>query len=104
VFGFIIIVTLASNTDTDTVRDVAYTTSPQLFVQRRINANVFGTHVLGSKCFNGLDSLGSARLEGTAMDVLVEMDGVFTSDNVSQSGPLLGSVLDHDRMDGWMDG
>ena len=124
--GIFIIVTLTSDTDTNTVVDVLNTTRPERLVQSGVKTNVLGTHGLFSESldsFNGMRSTLSQRSTQSlvlislfffifylpAKDVLVQVNGVFTSNDISKSRTLLRSRLGHvgyikEKMDGWMDG
>lgn len=42
----------------------------------------------------GLDSMGSPLLEGAAVHTLVQVDGVFTGDNVLESRACLAGLMD----------
>ena len=109
--GILIIVTLTGDTDTNTVVSVLNTTRPDSLVQRGVKTNVLGTHSLLSKSLDSLDSMRSTLSQRATKDMLVHVDGVLTSDNISEGGTLLGGllVLGHlfiiinisDQMDGY---
>jgi len=73
----LILVTLAVQADADAVGNVADTLAPQELVEQSVNAHVLSAHRLASEVADGLQSAGSALLEGDAMHALVHVDGVL---------------------------
>jgi len=73
------------------VLDSLDTLGPDLLVQARVDTDIGGTHGLLGKSLDGLDGVRSTLLEGSAVNVLVQVNGVLTSDNVVD-GRTLGTL------------
>jgi len=71
---------LSGKTNTDAVRRILHTTAPKELVDRGVDANIAGSHSLTSKLLKRAKSLGSALLELSAKDVLVNVHGIFAAD------------------------
>jgi len=91
--GILLVITLALKLDADPVRHSFHTLRPELLVELRVDANVLGAHLFLSESNDGLDSPRSALLEGSAMDIFVQMDSVFTGDDVLEGGAGLAAGL-----------
>jgi len=82
-------------TNSDTVRDVLDSLSPDGRVESRFENDLLGTHVLLSEGLDGLDGGRSAVLESFTVDASVEVNRVLAGDNVrkSRTGLSLRGVL-----------
>lgn len=91
----LVVVTLAVKTNSDAVRDVLDSLSPDRRVESRFENNLLGTHVLLSESLDGLDGGRSAVLESFTVDASVEVNRVLAGDNVrkSRTGLALRGVL-----------
>lgn len=67
--ALLVVVTLTSDADTETVRDTLDAGFPDLLVELGVKADVLGTHSLLSKIPDGLDGAGSALLEGNTVQL-----------------------------------
>jgi len=81
----LLVVTFARDTHAQAEWNALDPTFPDFLVELRVEADVFGTHGFGSEGFDFLDRFGSAFLEGYAVNTLVEMNGVFSRDDVRES-------------------
>jgi len=72
------------------MRHVLDPLAPELLVQLRVKADVRGAHRLLRKLDDGLDRPRRPRLEGTPVHALVQVDGVFARDDISEGGALAG--------------
>ena len=61
--GLLVFAALAVHANSESVRHVAYTASPNLFIEAGVDANVSGTHGLLGKLLDLLDSPRSPLLE-----------------------------------------
>lgn len=81
VLGIFVFIATAAHANTDAMRDSSDTLGPNGLVELGIDADVFGAHSLHGELLDGLDGRRSALLEGLSMDVLVQVNSVFTSDD-----------------------
>ena len=65
---------------------------PESLVELGVDADVRGAHRLLCEVDDGLDSPGSALLEGAAVNTLVEVDGVFAGHDILEGGARLASL------------
>lgn len=92
--GAFLVVTLARDAHTQAVWNTLDSRFPDLLVQLGVEADVLGAHGLLSESADLLDSPGGPLLESYAMDALVEVDGVFAGDDISDGASLgLASLL-----------
>jgi hypothetical protein len=91
----LVVVTLAVKTNTDTVRDVLDSLSPDGGVEGGLEDDLLGTHVLLSESLDGLDGGRSTVLESLSVDASVEVDRVLAGDDVGKgrTGLALRGVL-----------
>lgn len=82
VLGIFVFVSLATQTNADTGGDVLDTALPDVLVQGRVDANVFGSHGLLGKGTDLLDGARSSALELHLVDALGEVDCVIPCDDV----------------------
>jgi hypothetical protein len=75
------------------VRHALDTLGPELLVELGVDADVARAHRLLGKLDDGLDGVRGALLEGAAVDVFVEVDGVFAGDDVLEGGARLAASL-----------
>ena len=68
------------------------TTGPQRLVEFGVEPDIGGAHCLLGELYNGLDGMGGTLLEGAAVYPLVEVDGVFTGDNILESRASLAGL------------
>ena len=68
------------------------TTGPQRLVEFGVEPDIGGAHCLLGEFYNGLDGMGGTLLEGAAVYPLVEVDGVFTGDNILESRASLAGL------------
>ena len=82
-------------TNSDAVRDVLDSLSPDGRVEGRFEDDLLGTHVLLSEGLDGLDSRGSTVLESLSVNASVEVNRVLAGDNVGEgrTGLALRGVL-----------
>jgi len=66
---------------------------PQRLVQLWVDPYVGGPHCLLGKVDDGLDGPRGTLFEGAAVDAFVEMDGVFTADDVLEGRTGLAASL-----------
>ena len=66
---------------------------PESLVELGVEADVGGAHRLLREVDDGLDGVGSALLEGAAVDALVEVDGVLAGHDVLERGARLATLL-----------
>ena len=78
--------------DTDPTRWRLDATFPELLVQTGVDADVCRAHRFLGECDDGLDGMGRPLLEGAAVYPLVEVDGVFTGDNILESRASLAGL------------
>ena len=69
------------------------TLRPDRLVELGVKANVGGAHRLLGELDYGLDSMGSPLLERTAVHALVQVDGVFTGDDVLEGRARLAGLV-----------
>lgn len=119
--GLLIIVTLAIQTDTDTMRNVLNTMAPDSLVKLGVDTDILGSHQLLNEALDSLDGGGGALLEGPtirkgykqderremlilSVDVFVQVDGALTADNLGGDGALGTSLrsLSHLERNGWI--
>lgn len=93
--ALLVVVTLTSDADTETVRDTLDAGFPDLLVELGVKADVLGTHSLLSKIPDGLDGAGSALLEGNTVQPLVKVDGVLAGHDILGRRTLAGSGSSH---------
>lgn len=67
--ALLVVVTLTSDADTETVRDTLDAGFPDLLVELGVKADVLGTHSPLSKIPDGLDGARSALLEGNTVQL-----------------------------------
>lgn len=79
------VVTFARDPHAQAERNALDPAFPDFLIELRVKADVFGAHGFGSESFNFLDCFRSAFLEGYAVNTFVEMNGVFSRDNVRES-------------------
>lgn len=68
------------------------TPRPQRLIELGVEPHICSTHCLLRKVNDRLDCPGSTLLEGTAVNALVQMDGVFTGHHVLQSRARLAGL------------
>ena len=66
---------------------------PELLVELGVEADVGGAHRLLREVDDGLDGVGSALLEGAAVDALVEVDGVLAGHDILERRARLAGLL-----------
>ena len=74
------------------MRHALNTPRPQSLVELRIEPNVGSAHGFLSEVDDRLYGPGGTLLEGAAVDALVEVDGVFTGDNILESRASLAGL------------
>lgn len=77
-----LVVSLSSDSKSHSVRDGFDTHFPDLLVQLWVETNVLGSHVFSGELLDGLDCPWRSLLELHSVDVLVQMDGVVSGDDV----------------------
>ena len=65
---------------------------PECLVELGVEADVRGAHRLLGEVNDGLDGPGSTLLEGTAVDALMEMDGILASHNILEGRARLAAL------------
>lgn len=75
------------------VRHALNTPLPHSLVQLRVNPDILSTHSLLCECDDGLDAGRCTLLEGLAVDALVQVNGVFASDDILKGRALLAAGL-----------
>lgn len=75
------------------MRHALNTPLPNSLVQLRVDPDIGSAHSLLGEGDDGLDARGSTLLERCAVDALVEVDGVFTGDDVLEGRALLAAGL-----------
>jgi hypothetical protein len=66
---------------------------PQSLIQFRINPHITRSHCFVCEIDDGFDSPWCPFFEGTAVDEFVQMDGVFTGDDVLEGRACLAARL-----------
>ena len=66
---------------------------PESLVELGVEADVLGAHGLLGELDHRLDSMGGTLLEGATVHALVQVDGVFTGDDVLESGARLAGLV-----------
>lgn len=69
------------------------TLNPDSLVEFRIESDIRGAHSLLGECDNRLDGPGCTLLKRTPMYALVQMNGVFASDDILERGTSLTASL-----------
>ena len=68
------------------------TLSPDRLIELGVEADVLGAHRLLGELNARLHGMGGTLLEGAAVYPLVEVDGVFTGDNILESRASLAGL------------
>lgn len=71
--------------DSYSVRNTFDSSGPERLIELRVDADVGGAHRLLRKLDDGLHGMWGTLLEGAAVHTLVQVDGVFTGDDVLES-------------------
>lgn len=69
------------------------TLGPDRLVELGVEANVLGAHGLLSELDHRLDGMGGPLLEGATVHALVQVDGVFTGDDVLEGRARLAGLV-----------
>ena len=75
------------------MRHALDTLGPECLVELGVDADIGGAHRLLRKGYYVLHSGGGPLLEGATVYMLVQVDGVFTGDNVLESRTGLAGLL-----------
>lgn len=73
--------------------DILDTSLPDVVVESWVDSDVLGAHGLDGKLADLLNALGGTLLEGGVMHTGVQVDSVFTGNNVRQGRALLALFL-----------
>lgn len=77
------------------MRHALDTARPERLVELRVDADVLGAHRLLRKVDYGLDGMRRPLLERAAVHTLVQVDGVFTRDDVLEGRACLAGLACH---------
>merc|ERR1711973_682398 len=93
VSGVLIFVTLASQTHSQSVRNVSDSLRPNVFVQSDVNTHIWGAHHLFCKLTNFFNGSWGPFLETNSMDPFVHMNGAFFCDYLIGNGLLFFTLF-----------
>ena len=74
---------------TEIVWDLPYSFGPDSFVEPSVNAYIWSPHLLHGKFPDFFECLRGTLLETCSMDVLVNVDSVFSGHHLVDGGPAL---------------
>lgn len=72
-----VIISLASNTNSDSPRDTSDSSAPDVLIQLHVHSDILCAHSFHCKLPDLLDGCGGLLFECAAMQALVEVDGVL---------------------------
>lgn len=78
-FGTFLFITTTAKSNSNSSGDVFHTTAPDALIELGVDTDIFGTHHGKSGSLDALNGEWSALFEGAAVDVLMHVDGGFTS-------------------------
>jgi hypothetical protein len=88
-----IFITTTAHADTETTGDILDTLGPNVLVKLGVDTDIRGSHGFEGESLDSLNGGGSALLEGLSVNVFVEVNSEFTSDNFSNSSAFLSHSI-----------